>query len=472
MRLNFLISIIIFALLFTGAGCIVTTSPVHQPSPPPVTHTTSSDITVTIGLPTGLIIRPLTGVNIGPIPAGTDPRNADLTRAYQETGIRLIRTHDYYGALDMSVMYPDMTKDPSDPNSYNFTSSDYTWKAIINGGFEPYFRLGDSWNDARPPANAFERNNWIKAAIEVLKHYRTGKWNGFNTNFRYVEIWNEPDSEQFWPKPHTALEYFQFYQETAIAIKQQFPGLMVGGPALTQAGAMTPQGRKWTQDFISFIKQKNAPLDFFSWHMYFNDPQQYAEAARFYRSLLDSNGFTSAALHITEWNTDIKREADDNPEALALRTGGKGASILTANWIELQKNRVEISCVYRGPDPDIKAPTFYGLFYADGKPKRSALAFSLWSKMALYPQQLSVSIAPFPFLWVLAGKNNTGGMALLMANTGDKSLRVAVDLANKPRPSKMTLHVINDASDKIQTSSLNTSVFELGAYSVQLLTFE
>ncbi len=193
----------------------------------------SQTASVKIGGPNNLEIRPLLGVNCGPLPAGRDPNNAELTRPYQEIGVTLVRTHDYYGPLDTALMYPDRTKNPADPSSYNFSASDRTWKAIVEGGFKPYFRLGDSWNNSRPPANPFERENWVKAALEVLNHYRRGKWSGFQTKFRYVEIWNEPDHQQFWPKPHTPRDYFQLYHEAAVAIKKEFPDIQVGGPAIT-----------------------------------------------------------------------------------------------------------------------------------------------------------------------------------------------------------------------------------------------
>ena len=119
-------------------------------------------------------------------------------------------------------MYADRMRDPTSPQSYDFRASDAMWRAIVEGGFEPYFRLGDSWNNARPPANAQERANWVRAAVEVVRHYREGQWDGFTTPFRYVEIWNEPDNQQFWPRPHDSQEYFQLYVETAQALKQAF----------------------------------------------------------------------------------------------------------------------------------------------------------------------------------------------------------------------------------------------------------
>jgi xylan 1,4-beta-xylosidase len=468
-------------LMLSAISCVTPTRPVLPPSiqvpatssiPAPTTQVPSAlpDITFTLGNSTGGAIKPLLGVNIGPLPAGTSPQNANLTSAYQQIGVNLIRTHDYYGPLDMSQMYPDRLRDPSNPQSYNFTKSDQTWQAILNGGFEPYFRLGDSWNNARPPANAQERANWVKAAVEVLRHYREGKWQGFTSKFRYVEIWNEPDNQQFWPKPHTPQEYFQLYLETATAIRQAFPELKIGGPALTPAGALASQGKKWTQDFLDFVKQNNAPLDFFSWHMYSNIPQQYADAAIFYRNSLDTRGFSRTHTHITEWNTDIKRDSDNSAESLALRTGGKGATILTAAWIALQQNNVAESMFYRGPDPDIKAPTFYGLFYADGKPKHIALAFSLWLKMTSYPERLIINTSSSTSLWVLAGQNSVGEIALLIANPDDKTLKWGFNFADQRRTSyKISLFQVNDASEQTQTSAFSNHVLEIGANTIQLL---
>ena len=469
MEIRLFFCITIFALLLGIISCSTPTIPVQQPTPPQET-----DITITVDGVTNLVIRPLLGVNIGPIPAGTAPNNADLTAAYEQIGVNMIRTHDYYGALDMSVIYPDRTRNPAIPESYNFVKSDQTWRAIVNGGFEPYFRLGDSWNDAMPPADARERTNWVKAAVEVLRHYHADKWGGFNTNFHYVEIWNEPDNQQFWPKPHTPLEYFRLYVETASAIKQEFPELKVGGPGLTPAGALIPQGRKWTQDFIDFVRQENAPLDFFSWHLYSNVPKQYSDVASFYRDSLDARGFTQTTTHITEWNTEIKRDsAENSPESLALRTGGKGAAILSAAWIELQQqNDVEVSTFYRGPDPDIRAPTFYGMFYADGRPKRVALAFSLWSKMTLYPERLAVSASPNTSLWMLAGQNDADKIALLIANPDNTSITAGIAFADMRKISQISLYEVSDTSDQIQTTSLNTQTFEIGANTVQLLIID
>jgi len=472
MKSLFMIAAIILALMTGLAGCIVPVTQTQQPEPA-LAVVPQADINLTIGSPTGETIRPLLGVNIGPIPAGTDPANADLTAAYKDIGVNLIRTHDYYGPLDMCAMYPDLAADPLLAQSYDFSRSDQVWRSIVSGGFEPYLRLGDSYNNSRPPADSTERANWVKAGLEVIRHYRTGRWSGFNTPFRYVEIWNEPDNAQFWPRPHTPIEYFQLYSDTALAIKSQFPDLKVGGPGVTPAGALTPQGRKWVQDFLTFVRQSGAPLDFLSWHMYSNSPQQYAEAAAFYRSALDARGFTGTVKHITEWNTEIKRSQESSSDSLALRTGAKGAAILSACWIELQQqNDLEVSTFYRGPDPDIKAPTFYGLFYADGRPKSIASAFSLWSRMAGYAQRLDTQMPQSSPLYVMAGRNGAGQTALLIANPGSETITPLINFSDGRQIKQLSLYRVSGSDQRVQTVSPADAVMEIGAESVQLLVID
>jgi hypothetical protein len=420
-----------------------------------------------IGDPDGKMLHPLLGVNAGPSPAGRDPRNPDLTLSYRKIGVTMVRNHDFYGPLDMAVMYPNRLNDPLDMRSYDFRGSDLIWKSIFDGGFEPYFRLGDSWNNSRPPANDKELANWVKASLEVIRHYHQGKWNGFNTQFRYVEIWNEPDNDKFWPKPRSPREYYDLYVETAKAIKHAFPELKVGGPGITQAAFDTPRGKRWMNEFLIYVKKNNAPLDFFSWHIYSNDPNKYLEACNYYRQSLDDLGFQNVPMHVTEYNTDHRFLENNRDELLALRTGGKGAAITTSGWIAMQKAGVEAATFYRGNDPSMDEVAFYGMFYANGKPKRIALAFSLWSEIVKYPQSRTVNNSQNNKLWVLAGQNQEGKVAVLVSNPTETPIRYAI---KGIQGSKYVIKQVNDSSEKVNVIVHSGSEIEIGAYTVQLIT--
>ncbi len=435
----------------------------------------AADVTYTVGAANGSI-SPLLGINIGPLPSGK-AANADLTTVYKELGINLIRNHDYYGPLDMATMYPNRTKDPALSSSYNFTgavgsegrSSDTTYAGIVNGGFEPFFRLGDSYNNATPPADS-ELANWVQAAVNVLRHYRAGQWNGFTSNFRYVEIWNEPDNVQFWPKPYTQAQYLTLYDTTARALRSAFPGMKIGGPGVTPGGCKSPDGQAWVRTFLDYVKSKGSPFDFFSWHIYTIDPADFPNCAAFFRQELDSRGFTGVKSILSEWNTPNVNNA---AEALELRAGGKGAAILTGGWIGLQqRSDVEQTLFYRGTDPDANATSFYGIYTADGKPKKIGLAFDLWHDMSRYPQRLATS-GSMSGVYVLAGEDSARGRAILVANTNDSSKSWTSSFGDGKTLAdyQIAVQTVSDADAAIQVSSgVTGGQFTIPAKAVQLVT--
>lgn len=452
-------------------------TPANCPTDCPATAVASptaaaqADVTLTLGEVTG-DIRPLLGVNVGPLAAG-EPGNADLTMLYQAIGVSAIRTHDYYGPLDMATMYPDQNADPADPTSYDFTASDRLFRAIIENGFEPYLRLGDSWNNGSgfPPADPRQPTNplnWTRAAVEVVRHYNDPTLWG-DHRLRYVEVWNEPNHQQFWDG--NAIDFYSLFADTVVELKTAFPDLRVGGPGLAPAAALSPQGQRYMQDLLDYLLFRATPLDFFSWHLYSNDPAEYAAAARFYREQLDSHGYTATESHITEWNTGAENVSPD--EALALRTGARGAAILTAAWITLQDESVAQSYFYRGNDTSPDLPTFYGLFFADGRPKKIALAFALWNEVSRYPQRLTLTLAPAnQGLYALAGQNSQGDLVILIANPTDTARTWQLAFADGRALDRYTgtIQTVSDAAETTIATTFSTAPALLAPYSVMLVT--
>ena len=106
-------------------------------------------------------MKPLLGINAGPVPSG-EAGNADLTEQYRWAGVQEVRTQDFYGLLDLIVMYPDLVTDPDAEGFYDFAGSDKAFAAIVNAGIEPYLRLGDSYNNVRVPATKKELENYAR----------------------------------------------------------------------------------------------------------------------------------------------------------------------------------------------------------------------------------------------------------------------------------------------------------------------
>ena len=112
-------------------------------------HLHGADWSLEVGIGNGRTLRSLLGVNAGPYPVGEE-NNVDLKTQYQEIGVNMVRNHDFYGPLDMAQMYPNHAADPNLASSYDFTESDVRFHAILDAGLVPYFRLGDSYNNAAP----------------------------------------------------------------------------------------------------------------------------------------------------------------------------------------------------------------------------------------------------------------------------------------------------------------------------------
>ena len=405
------------------------------------------------------------------------------TCGLRSLGVTAIRTHDFYGPLDMPTLYPDFGKNPLLQSSYVFTSgvgtsagdlyqwsSDTVFSAIQSAGFEPYFRIGDSYNKVKPPSSETERANWAVAAVQILRHYRTGQWNGFQSTFQYVEIGNEPDNATFWPSPATQIDFFKLYVQTAKAIRAEFPTLRIGGPGLTQNSCASSDTKAWLSGFLDYVKSNGAPLDFLSWHIYSNAPSDVAACAGFVRSTLDGKGLSAVESHLTEWNTDAENKDLAPGDPIKLRADGRGAAILTASWIRLQESKVDQVFHYRVYDPVGGPRSFYGLLDGNYVCKKPGLAFTLWSAFAKYANRVTMTQSGGTSdLVALAAANEQGGYAVLLANTGTTAQTWSVGLPALAAGQETfgTVATVSDAASTVQTAAWDASV-SIPAESVQM----
>jgi len=144
------------------------------------------------------ILTDFSEINCGPIP-NPGIEGVDLTSQFRETGFDFVRNHDFNGPTDISMIFPNMSKDPSDPSNYNFTLSDQFITSIIDAGCNVFYRLGESASTEerfrQPPENV---SKWAEVCKHIVMHYNDGWADGFYYNISYWEIWNEPDLSGFW----------------------------------------------------------------------------------------------------------------------------------------------------------------------------------------------------------------------------------------------------------------------------------
>ena len=271
-------------------------------------------------------MKPVHGVNQAP----THNLETDNFHYLTEAGIPYARLHDFLimtahcNPVDIPGMFPDFSKDPKDPASYDFAFADVLVKGLIDAGVEPFWRLGVTFENYTavkgyhvfPPKSP---KKWAEICEGVIRHYTEGWADGFHYNINFWEIWNEPDNYETYPENNgwagTKEEYYELYEVTAKHLKSCFPHLKIGGYsscgfyALTEAkhnsGNCSPRHEYFIEFFDGFlkhIKETGAPLDFFSWHSYPDDPAEVRVYARYARARLDEAGYTDTLTSFDEWN--------------------------------------------------------------------------------------------------------------------------------------------------------------------------
>ena len=284
---------------------------------------------------------------------------------YKLARIPYQRCHDsavcgIYGgpySYDITCIFPNFDADPEDPASYDFECTDEAILVCLEAGTKTFFRLGQTIEHqikkhGTIPPKDFKK--WAVICEHIIRHYTEGWANGFYHDMPYWEIWNEPDldrddgtNKRCWGG--TKAQFFDFYETAAKHLKKCFPNLKIGGPAI--AGR-----RDWTEDFLTEMKKRNAPLDFFSWHIYATSPQQVMERAESVRALLDKKGFENIESILNEWNY-VKGWESEYIYSLKSMHGIKGAAFTMAVISEAQKSSIDMLMYY-----DTRPSVFNGAF--------------------------------------------------------------------------------------------------------------
>ncbi len=299
--------------------------------------------------------KPLNAVNNGPSckrHAADQPRSN--FNSYKAARIPFARNHDaafaaIYGGehtVDISAIFPDFNANPYDPDSYDFACTDEYILITLDAGTKTFYRLGQKIEhyikkyNIYPPADF---HKWAVVCEHIIRHYTKGWANGFTHDMPYWEIWNEPDLDleedsykRTWAG--TRAQFFDLFEATAKHLKKCFPELKIGGPALA--------GRSWwANEFLEEMSKRQVPLDFFSWHIYCNEPYAMIEDAKTYRQMMDNNGYESAESILNEWNY-IENWSDKFPYSIEMIRGVKGAAFTMACMSAAERSSIDMLMYY------------------------------------------------------------------------------------------------------------------------------
>lgn len=312
------------------------------------------------------IVKPMHAVNNGPVyKFAVDQRITNID-SYREAGIPYARTHDAsfystYGGehtVDVHAIFPNFDADENDPASYDFVLTDEYLKVIEFAGTKTYYRLGskiEHWPKKYGTLPPKDFAKWARICEHIIRHYTEGWADGFKMDIEYWEIWNEPDLDpddsthkRCWGG--TKKEFFELYDIAATHLKKCFPHLKIGGPALAH-------DIDWADEFLAQLK---APLDFFSWHIYANEPEKIIERAVKVRSILDKYGYKNTESILNEWNYVKGWTGDEWIYSLKMEKSLKGASFIASTMALCQYTDMDMLMYY-----DARPCGMNGMFCTD-----------------------------------------------------------------------------------------------------------
>jgi len=384
-------------------------------------------------------IKPLHGVNNGPLNEG---ETINLSADYRELEPPLARLHDCEwpnpDVVDIHAVFPDMSKDPTVAENYTFSRTDNYIQAIIDTGTGIVYRLGESIEHSRrkyhvhPPEDV---EKWAQVCLGIIRHYNEGWANGFHHNIRYWEIWNEPENRpSMWTG--TDEQFFRMYAVTARRIKEAFPEVKVGGPSIGAPGELRGdsfEASDFLKAFLAYCREHGSPLDFFSWHLYTDDPWLHGRKARGLHGVLERYGFGGAEMHLNEWNYLPDNDWGPMLDGQGVvrqrwyeKMGGpNGAAFVATVLMDLQDSPVDVANYYCGDTNP------FGLFNRFGAPKKTYYAMKAFSMLARMPVRVRVSgpaVAEGPVVCAAMNREATK-LAVLAAHYrgDDRPLRLRID---------------------------------------------
>ncbi len=413
--------------------------------------------------------KPLNAVNNGPCCRrhANDQLRSNFD-AYKAARIPFARNHDasfetVYGGehgIDISAVFPDFTKSPYEPDSYDFACTDEAILTALDADTKVFYRLGQKIEhyikkyNIYPPADF---HKWAVVCEHIIRHYTKGWANGFFHDMPYWEIWNEPDldpdeatNKRTWGG--TKAQFFDLFEITAKHLKRCFPELKIGGPALAC-------NTQWATDFLAEMSRRNVPLDFFSWHIYCTEPSKMVRAAEIYRNLLDENGYTSAESILNEWNY-VKGWEDEFVYSIKQIIGVKGASFIMGCISSAQRSSIDMLMYY-----DARPCTFCGMWdFYTLEPLKGYYPFFWYGDF--YDMKDVECTSDDNEIFVLAGVGENGkATAIVTYYTDDDNAADKEICVNFGREGEYDLYLVDKDHNGEKISTVKNAVLTMKNYS-------
>ena len=331
---------------------------------------------------TGGAIKRINAVNNGPV--GGKVRNFGNSELYEALEIPYARNHDAsfysgYGGehtVDVHRIFKNFDADENDPASYTFAPTDDYVSMTFDVGTKMFYRLGASiehrYKEGTYPPKDFAK--WARICEHIIRHYTEGWADGFNYDIEYWEIWNEPDFaklDEYKINPcwqGTFREFIDFYEVVSKHLKSTFSHLKIGGPAFCESWK-----KENHTEFLKAVKEREMPLDFYSFHGYFGNPDCVISLGISAVETIKEAGIEHMPeLFLNEFNFIRSFSGEEFKYSIKTIKGIKGASFIAGCMGAGQVSTIDMLMYY-----DARPSYYNGLFNDIYEPLKAYYVFQM-----------------------------------------------------------------------------------------------
>ncbi len=328
--------------------------------------------------------------------------------------------------------------DAQNPAFYNWTYLDLLVDVVNETGASPILTfvgcprsLALDWAPNIVPPDL---DIYAEVVARVVMHYEQG-WPGTGQifDFDYIEIGNEPNLPAFWNG--TKQEFLNLYSAVSQRLALIGGSFKIGGPGLADINLAD-----WTTSFLGNVNGLGLPLDFFSWHAYWNNPAQVVGVIETGTNLVVSQGFGHIERIFDEYGLDLLSDADWGTMTAAIHT--------TEVLIGAAHRGIDIACFGFAKDiplhPSITSPfgeeANFGLLTRNPTtPKPTFHALKPFAAITGYPilnttliQTPSLLTFPMPLTTLVTQGPGTHNYTILISNHGWRAMTAHITLQGAP----------------------------------------
>ncbi len=376
----------------------------------------------------GKLVQPFAGLSQG---GGMPDYSPETAAKFREIGIKWFR---------MDNVLTNVVKKRDDGSiGYDWEDFDRRVDFIKSIGAEPIICLSympeaiEAFRNTDRHARPRDWKEWEDLVYAAVHRCNVER----GAYVKYWEVWNESNAGWIVPNPGEDLlqTYLKLYDACARGVRRADPKAWVGGPCNAagpwnaEKGTAFIRGEDFMRGLMAHCETTGMPLDFITWHEYFQEWRTIKDEAETTRRYLQDYPRVKAQVRefiLTEWSYAWW---NDRPHDNELGAAWCAASVIRG----MIPGGIDKTCYFLAKDGDESFRGAWGMLMGGNKPKPIANTCRMFNMLA--PQRIALSGEDDELAGIASLDPRTGRVTVLILNFAERygaRRDITLTLANLP----------------------------------------